>query len=247
MRHLILPILLAIVVLVAGCSKDGGDPGPVNALGPNAVADLAAAALGGESTQGASAQFSWLAGFSSGAGLSKGSAIEDVRPIDTTIVREKTEGLVTYRYVLVYRISLTNFGNRADVASTVSGTLSTPRLSSADSASSTIVVTHLADPDSSVSVNAVWHRTGLTQTKGVDPVSFSSTMDAVYTDVRVGKTSKEIESGSAVLTISGNLSTGGHFGYTINVTFLGGQQAVLAFAGSTYRVDLSTGAVVLAP
>ena len=231
MRNAIVPILVALLVLIAGCSKNDGDPGPVNALGPDAVADMAAAALSGESTQGASAQFVWLAGFSSGAGLFKGSGVADVHPIDTTVIREKTDGLITYRYVLVYHISLTNLGNRADVASTVSGTLSTPRLASADSSSSTIAVTHLVDSDSSVTVNAVWHRTALTQTKSSDPVSFSSTMDAVYTDIRIGKGSKEIESGSAVLTVSGNLSTGGHFGYTVDVTFLGGQQAVLTIAG----------------
>jgi hypothetical protein len=233
----------AVLFVAGGCSKSGGDPvGATNALGAGVVADLAAASLGGgTSTQGMTAQMEDIARYAGGGGFAKPSAPADLRPFDTTIVRDKSTGSVTYHYVLTYGATVSNLGNRLDVHYTIHGTLDTPRMSSADSAASTVALTHIVDPDSQYTVNSTYVRYGTQQSKTGEMVAFSSTTNAVTTNVKISKSTNEIQGGTATMTVAGQLSTGGGFSYTVTVTFLGNHQAMLLVNGSAYLADLSAG------
>jgi hypothetical protein len=203
---------------------------------------LAAHALGGQATQGISGQVEALSTFGTTGVLAKAPA--DVQPIDTIIVKDRSEGGITYHYVITYRISLTNLGNTAAVHVTVSGTFDSPRLASVDSSAGDVVLTHLVDAESAVTVNATWNRTGTTAVKTGTPFGYASTIAVVFTNLTVSKATHQITGGTGTMAVTGSLSSGGSFSYLVTVTFLGNGTARLAVGGSLYTVDLATGTLV---
>ena len=211
-------------------------------LGTDVVADIVAASLGGSaSTQGITAQVEETARYAGGGGFPKAVSGADLRVFDTTIVRDKPTGLVTYHYVFSYSISVSNMGNSVDVHSTVVGSIQTPRLASSDSSLAAIGFTHVSDADTQFTVNATFRRFGTTRSKVGDRLSFTSSTAATLTDVKVNKSTYRIDGGTAEMAINGLASNTRIFAYTVQVTFLGNNQALLTINEDDFSVDLASG------
>lgn len=249
MRSSMRSFALAVVLVAAwaawfpGCKNaDDGLPGPSNAVPTRIVADLAAAALGGGSaTQGIAAQLEGAAVYAGGGNFPKRAGEADIRPFDTTIVRDGGNGWATYHYEFTYSISVTNFGNRMSILYSMRGTFDTPRMSSVDSANGSITFDHIIDADTVYLVNSAYTRRGTQQSKVDEELEFTSTITSSLTDVRISKATNQIVSGAGTMTVSGELSTGGSFSYTVSVLFLGSQQAMLTVNGVSYMANLAVG------
>ncbi len=243
MFALVLLASLALIVPENGCTKTGGDPGAiVNPVAGAVVADMVAASLGGgSSTQGATAQMEEAAVFAGGGGFLKASAGADLPTFDTTIVREGSNGSVTYHYEFHYSVALANFGNRLNFNYTMSGTYDAPRISSIDSAISSVVVTNIITADTEYTVNSTYTRKGTQQSKTGDRLILSSMINGTTTDVKISKATHQINSGTALYTVTGRASSGASFSFVAAVTFLGNHQALLTLNGVPYTVDLAAG------
>jgi hypothetical protein len=241
MKSILMTLAAGLLLAAGGCKQTGGDPGPTNAVSPGVVAELAARTLSGSSTQGLAVQVENLSVFSGGGGAHKPQA--DVQPHDTTIVRDKADGGITYHYVITHRVNVSDFGNSAAAHATVAGIFDSPRVTSTDSSSGDLVLTHVVDAESLISVMGTWHRTGTTEVKLGEPIVYTSTTDATI-NLGVSKSNHKIAVGIGTLTVTGTVSGGGSFSYLVNVVFRGNGVAELTINGSLYYVDLTTGTLV---
>jgi hypothetical protein len=86
--------------------------------------------------------------------------------------------------------------------------------------------------------NGNYHRSGTQESKVRNQTSFTSEIDFVLTDLKVGKLKRRINSGTATFTLTGESSTGQSYSLTGSIVFLGDGEAELTINGTTYPIDL---------
>ena len=230
--------LLSGVFIISGCKNETTSTTSSAALSDDDAANLIAASLAGKSsTNGLTAQMEDAASYAAGGPLGKRTSAE----WDTTIVRSDTIGAYSYNYLFRYSAEFSNFGNRLDVTYSMHGTYDIPRFSSDDSANAGMTITHIIDPDSEYTFNVTYVRLGSETSKIGNRRSFTSTISIMLTNVKVGKASRRVNSGTASATVSGQISGGRSFSYFVTINFLGNQVATVSFKGKTYSVNLTTG------
>jgi hypothetical protein len=115
-----------------------------------------------------------------------------------------------------------------------------PRISSDDSASAQLTITGLQTDVSQYTFNGAYVRNGSETSKIGNKLSFSSSITLNVTSLVIDKSTDEILSGSADVTISGATSGGESFSYSGTLTFLGNKQATLVLgSGNTYSITWS--------
>ena len=124
-----------------------------------------------------------------------------------------------------------NFGR------TASGTYESLRLTSDDEANSEWVLDNLVFGPENV-LNGTYKREGTQVSKVREQNSFSSTVELTVADLSVGKIKRRINSGSAILLISGQASNGESFSFSGTVEFLGDGAARVTINGEVYDIDL---------
>lgn len=117
------------------------------------------------------------------------------------------------------------------------GTYESLRLTSDDRAESDWVLDNLVFGTAYV-LNGTYKREGTQTSKVREQKSFSSTVQFTVTDLSVGKIKRRINSGSAVLLISGQASSGENFSFSGTVEFLGDGAATVTINGEVYNIDL---------
>lgn len=248
-RHFFCRVLFSVLLVTffpTSCKNSDNPAQTQSSVTQEVVADMIAASLGGSaSTNGLSAQMEEAATVAGGAPFPKSAGELDLRMIDTTVVRQGTIGNFSYYYIFHYSFVFSNFGNKLDFNYSMRGTFDTPRIASDDSANASIVITHIIDPDSQYTLNANYLRLGSQSSKVGNRVQFTSTITWTLTDVKISKSSNSINSGTGVITVAGQVSTGGSFNYYATITLLGNQQASLTMNSRVYLINLATGTATL--
>ncbi|HZE83012.1 MAG TPA: hypothetical protein VE035_01835 [Puia sp.] len=160
---------------------------------------------------------------------------------DTSIAGQSLPGAaITYSYSLKWSnmLSCTN-GIPQQLSFGFSGKSSydAPRISSSDSSNATATATGLQPSSSKYVFNQTYTWKGSKISKVRNKHSFSSTITITTSDLTVDKSSQQIVSGTASVTISGAGSGGSAFSYSGTLTFSGNKQAVLVLGnGNTYTI-----------
>jgi hypothetical protein len=122
-----------------------------------------------------------------------------------------------------------NFSGKAGYSATY--------IASSDSAGGQFSVTGLNPGTGDYVFNASYIRTGTQTSKVRNQLTFTSTIDIQSTNLTVDKSTQQITSGTATVSITGSASNGRSFSYSGTITFLGNKQATLVLGnGNTYTI-----------
>jgi hypothetical protein len=162
-----------------------------------------------------------------------------------TISRQSQAGAqYTYSYNLTYNYMVNCVNNVLDNLSSnlaYSGSFSGPNLSSTNSGSSIFTVAGLSPTATDFVINGEYKRSGSFQSK-VDTTNHgNSSVDIVITALTVTKPARTIASGSATISVTGDVPKKGSFTYTGTLVFNGDGTATLTLNGTVYTINLTTG------
>jgi hypothetical protein len=160
---------------------------------------------------------------------------------DTSFSGQNTAGAaITYSYLFsLNRLLTCNTGIPQQFAFAYSGKTSydAPRISSDDSAQAQFTVTGLQPSASQYVFNQTYTRKGSETSKVGNQLGFTSTITIQTSNLTVDKSTQQILSGSATVSISGATTSGKAFSYTGTLTFNGNKQATLVLGNSnTYNI-----------
>jgi hypothetical protein len=237
-------VMLSSIVFILGC-QSGLTPVPQKPdVTENDIADVIASSLGGStSTNGLTVQIGEAATVAGGGVLSKRSRgeIAAAVSVDTTIMRHDTSGADGYEFTFHYSYAFSTGGDTLDFGFKMDGISFNSALLSNDSAVSSIRFTGIVGPDSQYTVNGVYLRSGTQAFYVRDQNSFTSADSVILTNVKVKKTTGQIQSGSASISVLGKTPNNNFFSYSATLTFSGSQLATLHINGKTYSINLASG------
>lgn len=239
----LIPIFLAFTVMVASCNDDSETTETVTS---DEAADLAASALAVSSaglvlTVENSTSVTDVAVDESTGGRIAACGYSK----DSVFTKSNAAGAaVTYTYSFEYTYSLScSVDEPLNMTATMnsSGEFDGTRLASENTSNSNLVVTALDNTLTTYSVDGSYSREGSFQSKVRNLNSGTSTVAFILDEISVDKTTKEIVSGSAALTITGTVTGKGTFAFDATITFNGDNNATLVINGTSYSVNLLTG------
>jgi hypothetical protein len=163
-----------------------------------------------------------------------------------TISRQSTVGAAyTYSYNLTYNFTVNcNSSSQPDSLSSslvYSGSFNGPNLSSTNSGSSVFTVNGLAPGSTDFVINGEYKRSGSFKSK-IDTTNVgNSNVDIVIKALTITRPGRTIASGTATISVSGDVPKKGSFSYTGTLVFNGDGTATLTLNGTVYTINLSTG------
>lgn len=238
-----IPILLTAAMIVIGCDDDIETTETVTS---DEAADMAASALAVSSaglvlTVENSTSVTDLAVDESTGGRIAACGYSK----DSVFTKSNAPGsVITYTYSFEYSYSLScsvDEPSSLTAGMYSSGEFDGTRLASANTSTADLVVAALDDTQTTYSVNGVYSREGSFQSKVRNLNSGTNTVTFTVDEIRVDKTTKEILSGTADLTITGTVTGKGTFVFDATITFNGNNIATLVINGTSYSVNLLTG------
>jgi hypothetical protein len=160
---------------------------------------------------------------------------------DTTIVKSSSSGASpSFNYTLAWNFKLNCNGIAPiNVAFnyTGKGVYDGPRMSATDTSSAQLV---LAGSSSGYVLTANYTRVGVATSKIAKQYNFSTTLNILSTNINVDKTTNEITSGIATVTIVATATNGKSFTFGGKLTFLGNKKGSLVLnSGTTYAISWS--------
>ena len=163
-----------------------------------------------------------------------------------TISRKSTTGAtVTYSYNLTYSFMvLCDTANHPDSLSSsliYSGSYSGPNISTSNSGSSIFTVGGLQSSAPDFVINGEYKSNGSFKSKRDTTNAGSSAIDIVIKGLTVQKPARSIVSGTATISITGDVPKKGSFSYTGTLVFNNNNTATLTINGTVYTIDLITG------
>jgi hypothetical protein len=121
---------------------------------------------------------------------------------------------------------------------TGTGSYAGPRMSSNDKSTGGFVMTGFGASTSQYLVSATYNRTGSTTSKILRQLTFTSDLTIKSSNIAVDKTTEEIVSGTATVTLTGTSSAGKTFSFAGTLTFLGNKKATLVLnSGVSYPIQ----------
>jgi len=162
-----------------------------------------------------------------------------------TISRQSTTGSpTTYSYNLTYNytVNCDTSGHPDSLSSSLiySGSFSNQNQSSTNSGSSIFTVSGLAQSSEDFVINGEYKRSGSFTSK-TDTVSGSNNIDIGIKALTIKRPSRVIASGTATISVTGNVPKSGNFSYTGTLVFNGDGTATLTLNGTVYKINLTTG------
>ena len=238
MRIIILPliirnagILLLATFIISGASSCKKDSGGISSVAADTLQQQDAA---NAITEAVTPQSSGMVVQVSGATAKVASnAYPCEVAFDSSInAASATGAAVTYSSSLLWYWKLTcndpmNFS--AGFAGNIS--YNAPSISSVDSCVGAYTVTGLESTSSAYTFNGTYSRIGTAQSEILNKNAFTSTINISTTNIQVNKTTQLITSGTALVTMSGTVTSGKSFSYSGTITFNGGQTATLIITG----------------
>lgn len=162
-----------------------------------------------------------------------------------SISRKSNSGAaVSYSYSLKYNFIVSCDNNvPSGLSSTLnySGSFSNSRISSTNSGSSAFDLSGLALTATNYVINGEYKRSGTFNSKVDSTHHGDNKVDIVLKSLTVVKASHRIASGSATITVSGNVPNKGSFSYDGTLIFNGDGTAKLTLNASVYSINLSSG------
>ena len=242
MKKIQLSFLALVLLGAVSCSKSNTSPAISGNVSNAEAADIAASSL--------SSNANGVANISDDA-TSTAQTMAAANPTcgtikSDTISRGSASGApsaysyhLTYNYVV--KCSSLNVPDSLLTNLTYSGSFNGPNLSSSNSGSSIFTVGGLGSASTAFVINGEHKRSGQFKSK-IDTTNagYSST-DIVVTNLTLKKPSRMIESGSATISVTGNVSKKGNFSYTGTIVFNGDGTAKLTLNGTVYNINLYTG------
>jgi hypothetical protein len=159
---------------------------------------------------------------------------------DSTISKVNTTGTYTWNYNFAWHwdvVCTATIPNRMNANYKMKGTYDTPRMSCNDSATATLTVGNLVTGTQYI-LNGAYTRDGSQVSKIRNKNSFTSKIILNVNNLQVNKTTGQIASGTASVTITGSTSTGNSFSYGGTITFNGSNTATITLNnGTVYNVS----------
>jgi hypothetical protein len=243
MKKIKLSILGVLLLGAVACKKNDNSGVSITGNVSNAeAADMVAGSL--------SMNSNGVANISADATLDATAYINTHVTCGTTksdsISRQSTAGSAySYSYNLKYNYMVNCVNNVPDNLSSslvYSGSFSGPNLSSSNSGSSVFTVGGLAPTAKDFVINGEYKRNGSFQSK-VDTTNHgSSSIDIVINALTITRPGRNIASGNATVSITGDVPKKGNFSYTGTIVFNGNGTATLTLNGTVYTINLETGA-----
>jgi len=155
--------------------------------------------------------------------------------------------LITYSYDYSYSYQMT-CNNENEPLTLVSGvnftgSFDAPRLASSHIGTSDLNVSALDEAATSYLVNGSYLRIGSFESKIRNKNTSTSTVEISIDEVTVDKENHEITSGSATVSIAGEVPDKGGFSFEGTIIFEGNGKATLTIQGTKYDIDLESGDV----
>jgi hypothetical protein len=111
-------------------------------------------------------------------------------------------------------------------------------LSSSGTSSGGFVMTGLLPDTSQYTFNTTYTRTGTTSLNTGKKVTFTSDVEITSSNIIIDKTTQEIVSGSATVTVSGASTTGNSYNFAGTITFSGDKKGSLVLnSGTSYALS----------
>jgi len=240
MKKIQLSILAMLLLGAVACKKTNNSPSITANVTTDEAADIAAGSLSRNSNGVASTSDDATSDASTyvSAQLACGTAKSD------SISRHNTVGPYAYSYNLKYNYVVNCNNNVLDNLSSSlvdSGYFSGPNLSSTNSGSGIFTVAGLSPTATDFVINGEFKRSGSFQSKIDTSNHGNSKIDIVVTALKVAKPARTIASGSATISITGDVPKKGTFSYTGTLVFNGDGTATLTINGTVYTINLTTG------
>ncbi len=161
---------------------------------------------------------------------------------DSSLTKSSLSGATpSYNYSLKWTYLLTCNGlipNQLAFNFTGSSSYDGLRMSSTDNSTGGFTLTGLPATSSQYVFNASYARSGSQTSKIGNQKTFSSSLQIQSANLTVDKTSQQIVSGTATVSISGTSSSGNSFNFNGTITFLGGNKATLLLtSGTSYTIQ----------
>ena len=123
---------------------------------------------------------------------------------------------------------------------TGTGSYDGPLMSSSDNSKGGFVMTGFGASATQYSFNTTYSRAGTTTSKILRQYTFNSVITITGTNIAVDKTTREIASGTAAVSVQATSSSGKSFTFSGTITFLGNKTANLVLnSGKTYVIQWS--------
>jgi len=167
--------------------------------------------------------------------------------VTDSVSRANTAGSsVSFSYNLVYSFILNCDNNLPDSLSgalSFNGSFSGPNLSITDMGSAAFTVQGLSSKTAYYVLNGEYKRTGAFQSKVNSTNQGTTSIDIIVSALTVTKPVRAIISGTATITVSGNVPKKGNFSYTGTIVFHGNGMATLTLNGTAYTVNITSGLI----
>jgi hypothetical protein len=267
MKTIKLSIVALLVVFAAACKKTNNTPGDSGNVSNSDAADLVASSLS-ENSDGVATVSNDATNVGTSLSLGSIGAAPQSRfnsdnattvyspgssnktlvcgtTVSDSISRQSGTGSsVTYSYNLDYNFTLNcinSVPNDLTSILTYSGSYSGPIWSSANTGSSNFTVTGLAAQAPDFIINGEYKRSGSFQSKADTTKHGTHSIDIVVTSLTLMKPARTIVSGTATITVTGNVPKKGNFSYSGTIVFNNDDTATLTLNGIAYTVNISTG------
>ena len=163
---------------------------------------------------------------------------------DSTIIKSSAAGASpSYSYNLNWNYMLTCNGiipSQLAFNFTGSGSYDGVRLSSKDNSQGSFTLTGLPPTSSQYLFSSTYTRAGTTTSKIARQYTFTSNIKITSSNIAVDKTTQQIVSGTAAVTIAATSTSGKTFNFNGTVTFLGNKKATIVLnSGVTYNIQWS--------
>jgi len=240
MKKIQLTIVAMLLLGAVACKKTSNSPNITANVSNAEAADMAASSL--------SLNSNGLANVSDDATSDASTYVNAHVACGTiksdSISRNNTVGPYTYSYNLKYNYVVDCANNVPDSLSSnlvYNGSFSGPNLSSTNSGSSIFTVEGLSPTALDFVINGEYKRSGSFQSK-IDTTNHgNSNVDIVVKALTITKSDRTIASGTATISITGDVPKKGNFSYTGTLVFNGDGTATLTLNGTVYTINLQTG------
>ncbi len=161
---------------------------------------------------------------------------------DSTITKSSAIGAtLAYNYSLKWNYLLTCSGlvpSQLALDFTGSSSYDGLRMSSKDNSTGDFVLTGLPVSTNSYLLAVNYSRTGTQTSKIKRSYSFESTVNIKSTNISIDKSTLQVSSGTATVSITASSTSGKSISFDGTLTFLGGNKATLVLSsGATYKIQ----------
>jgi hypothetical protein len=229
------PGIICGILIVMGASCNGDDGvSTTSALTESDAAMIIASSFGAStSTCGLTGQIEETASLATGGSLGKAGSFAEALG-ETTITRQKATVVYTYDYTFYLSYGLV--GTSFDVTYHMSGTYSTQRMSSDDSAYAVLHFTNLAS--NPITLNGTYRRLGTQTFRIGETKKFATTTEGIISDVTIDRNTKRVTGGTVVVAVTAQRNDGSTITLNGSLTFLGNRLATLVINGKTFNLNL---------